>query len=216
VGRDAIINKLELALIAPISSEQQVVYLLVEIRKLLERDKKAKSYRALQFCCDWAVHPVMDRADALYILKKLDQGIETLVRSQGTAVDIFTKARVDADPMLRLSSDLKTFLSEYSLPAAIVTRDRFSEFLNYYTRVIEDCPLTYEDKANDLRHIESVVVRWRDVPLHEQSQSGIDTFLFGAEWTFNLKHTNIIIHPEPTYFCVSLPTANSESDVLRV
>jgi len=208
MGREAIIEKLALALTSPIESEQQVVYILVEIRKLLERDKNAKSFRAIQFCCDWAVHPVMDRADALYILKKLDHGIEALISSHLRDIESFAKERVDADPMLCLSSDLARFLEKYSLPDGILERDRFAGFLNHYTRVIEDCPLTYEDKVNDLRHIASVVVKWRNVPPQHQSKSGVDMFLFGAEWTFKLKHKKLAIEPQPTYFCVGLPASS--------
>ena len=40
-----------------IVSERQVVYILVETRKLLEQQATLGHYRNLKLCADWAVHP---------------------------------------------------------------------------------------------------------------------------------------------------------------
>src|SRR5689334_8485361 len=55
-----IVRKLHEHLDAGIDSECEVVYLLAQIRNLLERDDpqhQNPAYRALWMCCHWAVHP---------------------------------------------------------------------------------------------------------------------------------------------------------------
>lgn len=47
-----IIRKLEAELKTGITTEVQVVYLLVAIRKLIERDKLEDQYAGLKFHCD--------------------------------------------------------------------------------------------------------------------------------------------------------------------
>jgi hypothetical protein len=67
-----IVWKLNEELKAPIISERQVVYILVEIRKLLEIKKTIDDYWTLKLCCDWAVHPKMSYTTAQIIMKFFD------------------------------------------------------------------------------------------------------------------------------------------------
>lgn len=70
-----IVSKITHELDQPIHSERQVIYILVELRKLLESkglDRDIR-YRALIFCCDWAVHPKLDRESARAITSLFDQ-----------------------------------------------------------------------------------------------------------------------------------------------
>jgi len=54
---DQILRKIRAELKRGITEECQVVYLLVEIRKLLDRDgKNAEPYNSLRLYSDWAVH----------------------------------------------------------------------------------------------------------------------------------------------------------------
>src|SRR5438034_358212 len=84
-----IVQKLARELSLPIQSERQVAYILVEIRKLLELDKRARekakqpkdhTYATLQLCCDWAVHPVMDYENGKRIVRRFDKWQEYLDR----------------------------------------------------------------------------------------------------------------------------------------
>ena len=44
-----------------LNEECDVVYFLVEIRKVLEHQKNKNQYRFLSFYADWALHPKKDR-----------------------------------------------------------------------------------------------------------------------------------------------------------
>ena len=54
MARDVLIQKIGDTIVAGIESEQAVVYLLVEIRKLADRDKYRDS--VLRMFCNWIVH----------------------------------------------------------------------------------------------------------------------------------------------------------------
>ena len=77
-----IIEKLRDELREHIHSERQVVYILAELRKLLELESLARieagspsdtSYFALQFYCDWAVHVRLDYSGAQRIVERFNQ-----------------------------------------------------------------------------------------------------------------------------------------------
>jgi len=54
---DQIIRKLAVELAEPMTTERQVVYLLVEVRKLLDRrPKNLPPYPSLKLYCNWTVH----------------------------------------------------------------------------------------------------------------------------------------------------------------
>jgi hypothetical protein len=55
-----------------IVSERQVVYILVETRKLLEQQGRLDDFRTLTLCCNWTVHPKLDRKDSQEVLKYFD------------------------------------------------------------------------------------------------------------------------------------------------
>jgi len=57
----AIIEKLKTLLVFGLSTERDALYLIVEVRKLLEQQQAKKRYEYLTFHCDWAVHPALCR-----------------------------------------------------------------------------------------------------------------------------------------------------------
>src|SRR5216683_4308005 len=82
---DQIIAKLHRELERPITTEPLVVYLLVEIRKLM--DRKGFQYDTLRLCCNWAVHVELSAAAAQRIVKRVDDLYPRLVNGQLTDED---------------------------------------------------------------------------------------------------------------------------------
>lgn len=72
MGRHAIVEKLHPELQKPIETEMQVVYILVELRKLLEHEGKKDAYAVLNFYGNWVVHtklsasPIADKIVRLF------------------------------------------------------------------------------------------------------------------------------------------------------
>lgn len=65
-------RKLAQAVGMKIGSEEQVVYILVEVRKILDTDPPPGDYYALKFYCDWAVHTILDQKGAQTIVRRFD------------------------------------------------------------------------------------------------------------------------------------------------
>jgi len=62
----------------PFRNERDVVYFLVEIRKIIEKEKTYKYYPIVSFYCDWIVHPQIDHkktiSNILHLLKLIEEG----------------------------------------------------------------------------------------------------------------------------------------------
>lgn len=56
-----IITKLQAELSAGIKTEAQVIYLMAQIRKIIEQEQSEDEFDFLFFHCNWVLHPRMDR-----------------------------------------------------------------------------------------------------------------------------------------------------------
>ena len=123
-----------------IKTEVQVVYLLVGIRKLIERDAKGEKYRNLNFYCDWVLHSELDRSGAKAILLEFDKAHP--LRKSG--IDLPQDLRKEIDDISRMrffEKELAGFLDSYDLPPIAENVDGWSHFFHLYTQVIQDIPL---------------------------------------------------------------------------
>jgi hypothetical protein len=127
-----------------IISERQVVYILVELRKLLEKKGMLKEarYRALTFCCDWTVHPKLDRDSARLITELFDR-YETKYRRQAVGVsqaDI--PELVEFCEHTRFRSQFVDACESVAITAVAPKNDEWwRSFLTQFSAVVRDCPL---------------------------------------------------------------------------
>ena len=136
-----IINKLRAELDRGICSEVQVVYLLVGIRKLIERDELNEAYPALGFHCDWALHSKLDRAGAKAILQLFDSAHPSLKENHELPAPLRNKID-QISKMHSFREELSRFLNANQLPQVTLHRsDGWEYFLSLYTRIVEDIPL---------------------------------------------------------------------------
>ena len=153
-----ILSKLRHELNQEITTERQVVYILVEIRKAIELSGKRERYFALDFYCSWALHTQMSRAGAKKILERFDQAYPIIVRRQRLPDDL--KREIDQTIKLRLFRDeLRDFLASMELPDPLtVGEDKWPRFLYLYGQVIDHCALVLEGKHANLASIDRVSV----------------------------------------------------------
>jgi len=159
--QSAIIAKLESLLAKGITTEAEVLYLIVEIRKLLEQQQAKKVYEYLTFHCDWAVHATLEGTTTQRILKLFDAasihlkaGVELheLPGSLKMEIDRISKMRY-------FKEQLENFLQANGLPSLEMTRsDGWIHFVHLYARIVEDCPLVMTAK-NDSASITSVTLK---------------------------------------------------------
>ena len=152
-----LVNKIAKELEQEIVSERQVVYILVELRKLLESKgiDKETGYRALIFCCDWAVHPKLNRESAKAITQLFDC-YETSYRKEPIGV---SQAGI---PELVEFCDHSRFRQQFidaceqnDISAEAVKEDGWwNGFLRHFSEVVRDCPI--EAKAASTVHVTRV------------------------------------------------------------
>jgi len=186
----AILRKLRQELAQEISTEGQVVYILVEIRKLIERTDESRQYETLYFYCSWAVHTQMTKAVANDMLEKFDEahpllkgrGLDELPREMSKGIQEMTAMR-------RFQKQLRDFLRKYALDLRIV-EDQWTAFLRVYASIIEDCPLTVKGESKKLPNVKKVVVCVDDA--REQIHEGGEKYLlYRLRWTCHGKDDSL-------------------------
>jgi hypothetical protein len=177
--RPDIVRKLRNELSEPIRSERQVVYLLAELRKVMELESIERieaggpadtRYFALKFYCDWAVHVRLDQSGAQRIVQRFDQYQQFMEELASPGKD-----KVTADPgflqeldqslnLTRFREQLGVYLHSHELSSEMATNEElWVTFLTYYSHVIEDAPLISEVKG--LEWVDSVAVKVFDEQL---------------------------------------------------
>jgi hypothetical protein len=135
-----IIRKLRAELDQPITSERQVVYTLVQIRKLIDYQQHAEPFKALKLYCNWVVHTQLDQSAAQQLLDDLNarhSGLHPGDQAQENFMRFWAELSLD-----RFRAEFRAFLNSHNLSGDICDGG-WSEFLRHYLSVIQDCPLTY-------------------------------------------------------------------------
>jgi hypothetical protein len=154
MARDVLIQKIEDTLIAGVGSEQAVVYLLVEIRKLADRD----NYRdpVLRMFCNWVVHTDLANKGegSTVFLATVDKEIDDAVGKDKS---------ISSLPIFRFETfreSLRRFLNHFSLPDELVRIEKkWRPFIMRYSSVVSECPIVYSASKVPLKHIERIEVR---------------------------------------------------------
>jgi hypothetical protein len=137
--------KLTRELLAGITTEVQVVYLLAGIRKLIERDGVSDQYPDLKFHCDWALHSKLEGTGAKAILRQFDAA-HPLLKGGVELHKLPLELRSEINRISRMESfhkEINKFLAKYKLPPLTQHRpDGWAYFLHLYAKVVEDIPLS--------------------------------------------------------------------------
>lgn len=188
MATEDILSKLTEELEKGITTEAQVVYLLVGIRKLIERDGIEEKYVALNFHCDWALHSQLDRAGAKAILKQFDAA-HVLLREHIELHSLPPKLRTEIDDISKMKSfekELSAFLSAYHLPSLTHHHsDEWPHFLYLYVRVVEDIPLVV-NAPGTCQNISRLTVRCELARKPLKHDDGED-ILFNVRWIIHDK-----------------------------
>jgi len=192
--KNEIVEKLRAELGRGIETEAQVVYLLVEIRKLIEHSEHRDRYLSVLFFCEWALHVEMSRQSAFLLLKEIDEAIEHAATSARLGELIGTKMSMDT-----FRDDLTHVFMDHGLPTdAVGTMQGWLSFLPLYLSVITDCPVLRRNVH--LRHINQITVRVDREPPKEIPEGAL--FGFAIHWTFSkdeqvaLEWRNEVLYPK--------------------
>jgi hypothetical protein len=152
---DHIVAKIRAEMERGIKSECQAVYLLVEIRKLLDRDQSsAQRYKSLRLFGNWVVHVRLDNDQAQEIVRRADAFYVKLVNGTLSHEEITDFARILEFNKFR--DELSQFLQTKRLrPFSDV---EWNLFLTCYLQVIEDCPLYCVSRDASVTEVDEVVL----------------------------------------------------------
>jgi hypothetical protein len=151
-----------------IKSEADAVYLLVQVRKLMERQKSGgRKYDSLKLYSDWAVHVKLSGPRAQDIVKHADgfyPGFMSRTLSPGAVMEgskiyVFGTFREELDHFLEEHIGLGFSESEWH------------SFLRYFLRVIEECPLALESNDKSLTEIDEIVILVMEDAAYENDES---------------------------------------------
>lgn len=139
-----LIAKLAVQLERPVSSEPHAMYIMVEIRKLLDITKLKADYPGLLFHCDWAVHAFLERSSISRDITAFFESIHAFTNDPdpGKLFSIWTDRMNSLIGVETLQAEMRTFLRSQGLPTEISDkRSRWTKFMSHYAGIIEDCPL---------------------------------------------------------------------------
>jgi len=159
---DAIVRKLREHLSGPVDTECKVIYLLCEIRKLLDKQPPDPPLFALRLYCNWALHVDLSRSRTTRaFLERVDRFVHNQLTPGTDTKETFAEENSLFREFVYLDTfreELSRFLAARDLPTALCAEDkRWFTFLAAYAGVVEDGSLVCEDGGpNELRIVDKV------------------------------------------------------------
>jgi hypothetical protein len=150
--KDELIFKIQGVLSQPITQEMQVVYLLVELRKLMDREAYQDS--VLRMFCNWVVHTKLERRaeGSEIILTEFDEIITGLLERNAARTTHFEHLSFD-----KFRKALARCFDAFNLSAPFIREDgKYVEFVHLYSSVLGECPIVFSASKTPLKHVEKI------------------------------------------------------------
>jgi len=124
---------------------EDICFLMVQARHLIESAKSPSSYRMVAFYADWTVHSALDRSVVCYeVLKEITRVLAD--NFTNTRPDITREiSRIIGFPILR--DELRKLFTEYGLPTVIFDyQENWNSFISFLLWFIENQPIRFPNK----------------------------------------------------------------------
>lgn len=159
-----IVKKITHELNSGISTEAQVVYLLVGVRKLMEHNSE-KNFDTLKMFCDWGLHIDLSRNSQIKnFLGEFDEAIGRINTGYGPVNLEYISFR-------KFKKALEEFIDEFGLPKNILETAKWRQFIRLYSGVVSDCPVTRKDHSfKFIKEIKIKILEMDDVPEEYKKQ----------------------------------------------
>jgi len=149
--KDELIFKIQRVLSQRITQEMQVVYLLVELRKLMDREAYQDS--VLRMFCNWVVHTKLERRaeGSEIILTEFDEIMTGLLeRNAGTT-------HFEHLSLVKFREALARCFDAFNLSAPFIREDgEYVKFVRLYSSVVGECPIVFSASKIPLKHVEQI------------------------------------------------------------
>lgn len=158
--KDQLVDKLRTAVSERISKECQVVYILAEARKLLEKYPSVPDPFTLKMYCHWALHIDLAKPGTTgAFLQRVDAFVESFLAGNRDVLDEWRMLHEFAF-WGTFRQQFLEFLKAYGLPTALCQDDkRWHDFLRCYARVIEDGSLCCQSRPQRLKYVDKVIIK---------------------------------------------------------
>jgi hypothetical protein len=181
--KDQLIDKIEAELKLPIEHERQVVYILVEIRKLMDRDNIPETeFEQLRVFCNWPVHADLSNQVVRPQLGFLDKIIGPLMEGKLTPEQIERSQKFLSleNARLELLNLIRRVRRNQSLQH-VFSPVWWTSFLRQYVKVVSDCPLVFKGKNLQIKSLKSLTIVGSEItgPGGERYE-----FVFVIKWIF--------------------------------
>lgn len=171
MARDEIIEKLNTFLTEhnPLTKECHVIYLMVEIRKILDYEQdhwKKGAFTLLRFYCDWTVHTEKTRiTDSMQtIMDQIFQDVKAQIEQPASAQamsPVMQFAYMD-----KLKDEMQRFLEDHDMDVVLVG-DGWLPFIQYLVKVLENQPI---------KNLKGDIVLFSFIPAADRCVRGIIKF----------------------------------------
>ena len=112
--------------------ESEVVYLMAEIRKIL--DFKRGSYKILRFYCNWVLHNKLDESSK-DLSKKFESNIDFTKSEKEIAREMNSK-HADFLKLNDFKNELKDFFENYNLPLDLINQKNWVVFIKLLLNIV--------------------------------------------------------------------------------
>lgn len=129
--------------------ECEVVYLMVEIRKILEYGES--SYKTLRFYCNWVLHKELNQERTTKLLSDIFEKDINLEESGRKNAYNMKSIGVDFFKLNKFKKEFKDFLKDNNLPLNLAEKDWWT-FIKLLLEIIKDCPIAFT--PNKIRKLE--------------------------------------------------------------
>lgn len=141
---DQILEKLNIHISNGINKEADVIYLLVQIRKILEREKLKDEYSTLDLYCDWVLHPdIKNTNKSGQILDKIERAVFLLDTHNSNKEEIASSIN-EAISFVNFHKNLKNFFIRNKL--TFFTDKNYTILLTLLIEILKDIPLLSKHK----------------------------------------------------------------------
>lgn len=170
----------------PPKTEPDVVYTLVEIRKLLEHEQAKAQYEALTFFCDWVVHISLTRSKGgRKVLKILDDRLGRYNPKEPWNID--PDGQVHAIMSLdRFNRELNAFCQRVQLPTKWTDDLRtWRKLILLYGEIVRDVPVVITRKDYRFKYLKRLEIIGLE-PSNAIAEANPHMKWFGLHWKFTL------------------------------
>lgn len=149
--KDELLRKIQHVLDRRITNEKQVVYLMVELRKLMDREKYKDP--VLRTFGNWVVHTSLSypKEGSTFLLNEFDHLITELFEHENKSNQLGHISLTEFRVALHRCFQRFGLLGEFVKNGA-----DWKKFVQLYSSIVSECPIVFTASKNNLKYIKQV------------------------------------------------------------